>query len=177
MKDTDTAETQAKIQLASIAAMVQRLEHTRECSGKNYHCDLTIRQIKSRFDALSGTDSSDIFNEYHDEDAASQALDKSPLSVLVRSGWVEPLTACEQRYCESPTAKPIEYEILLYYPTGGPTVRIRGTLGNDGKPETARLEYKDSGTPWTLYSYNDADDVIKMGEALLAYARLFYYGG
>lgn len=156
--DTDTAKDQAKAQLDSIIAMVDRLEHARQCDGED--CDLSTSTVKGMW---SGNGSFiDDRTAYHDEDAAFRAFDESPLSVLVRSGWYQP-------GYDAP--EPAEYEILLC--TGGPAVRIRGELGNDDEPETARLEYQDWGTPWTSYTHrwHPAYDT------LLAYTRHLYYGG
>ena len=45
-KDRDRAEDQARLQLESIQAMVERLEHSTECSDPDPElCDLTDRQI------------------------------------------------------------------------------------------------------------------------------------
>ena len=97
--DTNTAEGQAKAQLESIRAMVERLEHARECDDVGEGCPLSNIEF--------GCKSPDFYDlsmeEYHDEDAASQALDEDPLSVLVRSDWYTPYADAKAR----------EYEILL----------------------------------------------------------------
>jgi hypothetical protein len=85
-----------------------------------------------------------------------QEVYETPLSVLIRSGWVE-------------VGKPLEaeeYELILC--TGGPAVRIRGQL-NDGEPVTAVLQHQDWGTPWT--DYYEADEKF-----LLSFVSYFYFG-
>jgi len=97
------------------------------------------------------------------EDAAREEIEDLPLEVLVRSGWHRPGEAME------PYEPPEEYQILLC--TGGPAVRIVGTLTRLGEPETAALEYADWGTPWTTYPV-DAEEEL----ALLEFARQSYWG-
>ena len=176
--DTDNAQTQAKAQLDSIIAMVQRLEHARECAGSISVCRLSTTDC---YKLLDGTDG-DAVKEYHDEDAALQAIQESPLSVLVRSGWYnpsEPGVQRSDRYGEPKHSPPVEYEILLHQPTfedrhEGPAVRIRGDLDNGGQPNSARLEYQSWGTPWEQYlSFNDSPN---LNPALLTYAQQFYFG-
>ena len=65
--------------------------------------------------------------------------------------------------------RPYGYELLLC--TGGPAVRIVGTLDRHCEPETARLEVQDWGTPWTEIDC----DTVELG-ALMAYAQCFYFG-
>lgn len=103
--------------------------------------------------------------EYLSADDARQRIHEDALSVQVRSGWHSP----------GESADPEEYEILLC--TGGPAVRIRGDLNSYNEPETAELEYQDWFTPWT--ALEDAPRTMTpsdMREALLTYARCFYYG-
>ncbi len=154
--DTNTAEGQAKAQLDSIKAMLERLEHARECTGVG-------------FCRLQATPDFMPWDEYHDEDAANQALDEDPLSVLVRSGWYDTVES-HHRFDRGDVALPEEYEILLC--TGGPAVRIRGDLNQNCEPETARLEYQDWGTPWTEYHTDTSNTHCH----LLAYAQHFYFG-
>lgn len=95
-----------------------------------------------------------------EEAAVREEIENLPLEVLVRSGWLRPGEAME----------PVEYQILLT--TGGPAVRIVGDLGRYGEPTTAVLQYQDWGTPWAVYLAHDAEE-----QALLEFARLFYYEG
>lgn len=93
-----------------------------------------------------------------DREDAERRIQENALSVEVRSGWYTPGG-------DYPGAA--EFNILLT--TGGPAVRIRGTLNDYGEPGRAWLEVQDWGTPWT--QYNGASQ-----ETLLAYARCFYFG-
>lgn len=90
-------------------------------------------------------------------DEARERIDEDPLSVEVRTSWHTPGEA----------GTPDEFCILLC--TGGPAVRIRGKLDTYGAPDRAWLEYRDWGTPWTKFRGADMN-------ALLTYARCFYYG-
>lgn len=160
MTVTDTAQSQAKAQMNSINAMVERLEHARECTPGTFDnlCTLSFDTLE----ALGVTS-----QDYHDADAAAEAIQEDPLSVLVRDGWYSP-GDIRQGIAGRSTIHPCEYEILLC--TGGPACRIRGTLGNHGEPETATLEYQDWGTPWTPYFHVDITN------ALITYAQQFYFG-
>ena len=172
---------QAAAQLESVRALVMRLEHANaghtiedcvlvaECPD----CDDGMIKIVSDGEIVTeecatcnGTertwDAGDhdglTFDEYHDEDEASEAISADPLSVEVRSGWTTLGNDLE----------PEEYAILLC--TGGPAVRIRGELDSDGNPCRAWIEYQDWGTPWR--EYHDGHDA----PALLAYAGHFLGG-
>ena len=176
---TDTAETQAErlagratAQLDSIVAMIQRLEHARECKDDS-QCGISAQTIIEGiggfpYEGVEATQ--DELEDYHDQDAATSAIHQSPLSVLVRSGWYS------MGGEEMGTKEPVEYEILLM--TGGPAVRIRGDLDNHGGPSSAHLEYQDWGTPWTEY----LDRVVEfkrlttVRDILLTYAQQFYFG-
>jgi len=83
-----------------------------------------------------------------------------PLSIEVRSNW----------HCYSDTTPPMEYRIVLT--TGGPAVQITGDLNDHNKPETAFLQCQNWFTHWQNVSLTDRQE-----EALLAYARSFYFGG
>ena len=90
---------------------------------------------------------------------AREAITENALSVAVRSDWHSP----GEENAE------LEYEILLC--TGGPAVRIIGTLGSFGEPDDARIQYQDWFTEWeSLYTDSEED------EALLTYAQQFYFG-
>ena len=160
--ETDNAESQAKAQLQSIVAMMERLEHVGLC--RPGICDLPNQTIIEGLDHpyIKGQDTAPEERDlYHDQDAAQQAIYDDPLSVLVRSGWYDAGGAMVG------AKGAVEYEILLC--TGGPAVRIRGDLDNYGQPQDARLEYQDWGTPWTYYMSDGAP-------ALVAYAQQFYFG-
>lgn len=93
-----------------------------------------------------------------DREEAERRITEAPLSVQVRSGWVDP--GAEM------TAE--EFEVLLT--TGGPALRIRGEL-DSGQPHRAWLEYQDWGTAWTEYHGENADQAT-----LLAFCQQFYFG-
>ena len=172
---TDThAIENAQAWLENIVSMVKRLEHVNDCN-----CDEDVT-FSACVDAMAEGMS---FDDYHDSDAALEAIQESPLSVEVRSGWVS-LTDWGYLKRDASSIEAAEYKILLT--TGGPALRIIGELDQYGEPETARLEYQDWGTPWTEYvpltdkatptlhseTYRD----VAALDALLAYARSFYYG-
>ena len=92
-------------------------------------------------------------NAWAASEEAAQAIHESALSVQVRSGWTAPGDPMEAA----------EYEILLC--TGGPAVRIVGTLDQWSEPDTATL---------TLFGYGAHDDDEQV---LLTYANQFYFGG
>ena len=92
-------------------------------------------------------------------DDAYHAIIEHPLSVLMRSGWVE----------YGAEIKPEEYEILLCW--GGPAVRIVGDLNEHFEPESAHIEYQDWFTPWGRYPLTVNEECI-----LLEYAQQFYFG-
>lgn len=90
-------------------------------------------------------------------DDAEQRIQEDPLSLEVRSGWVE-------------VGQPLEAEeFMVLLTTGGPAVRIVGELDQYKEPSRAWLEVQDWGTPWTQYF--DADQ-----DVLLTYCRQFYFG-
>lgn len=133
--------------MASIREMVARLEHASECDGED--CDLEP-------DDLDGMDP----EEYHDSEAARERIEEDALSVEVRGGWHSPGEASEDE----------EFAILLT--TGGPALRIVGTLGEWGSPGHPRLEMQDWWIP--------CQEVILDSEdygALQSYCECFYFGG
>lgn len=154
MTTTDIAEPQAKAQLESIRAMLDRLEHARECT--NPDCDFDNEHLEN----------------YHNEDTAIETIQEGPLSVLVRSDWYEPSGPDSDH-----SGGPAEFEILLC--TGGPAVRIRGELDDNCQPSRAWMEYQDWGTPWTTYFVKAGETTLgtlSYLQAVLAYASHFYYG-
>ena len=90
---------------------------------------------------------------------AVEAIHADALSVQVRSDWYDP--GSEDR-------SPAEYNILLC--TGGPAVRIIGTLSEYLEPDSAHVQYQDWGTPWTDYPLTSEEEAI-----VLEYAQQFYY--
>ncbi len=124
---------------------------------------LQLESIKELVQALKNVDTSAYDDDEREERRAEalEAITEDALSVLVRSDWHTP--------GDKDFSGPYQYELLLC--TGGPAVRIKGTL-DEGIPFTAQLEYQDWGTPWTRLTDLTSEDV----DALKAYATCFYYG-
>jgi len=87
-----------------------------------------------------------------------EELQEAALSVEVRSGWREP--------GDGASMDPEEFCILLS--TGGPALRIRGTL-NRCEPDRCWMEHQDWGTPWTELVGAEQD-------TLLWFCGLFWFG-
>jgi hypothetical protein len=94
-------------------------------------------------------------------ETAERAIHEDALSVEVRPGWYVP--------GDKEASAATHYRILLC--TGGPAVQITGELSEHGEPETAHLEAQDWFLPWTEYR-----DARESEEAMLEYARCFYFG-
>ena len=112
-----------------------------------------IEQAKAQYDSIVEM----VENMKRGGDPALQEIHDDPLSVLVRSDWVEP-------------GKPLvatEYEILLC--TGGPAVRIIGDLNDYKEPATAKLQHSDWFRSWT--DWHEAEE-----DVLIAYVGCFYFG-
>lgn len=95
-------------------------------------------------------------------DAADSAINEAPLSVEVRSGWYTP---------GDDAGAPEEYAITLS--TGGPALRIWGTLDQYGQPDVAWLQWQDWGTPWTNMPYDPETD--KLMRHVLTFAQQFLF--
>jgi hypothetical protein len=97
-------------------------------------------------------------------DRAREALQESPLSVLVRNGWHTPGSGEEEG------RSPQEYEILLS--TGGPALRVVGDLDQHCTPDDEPcLEWQDWGTPWTVFPLTEAER-----DTVCTFARQFWFG-
>lgn len=96
------------------------------------------------------------------EEDAQQRFRECALSVQVRDGWRDPGGEIVGNPAE-------EYEVLLS--TGGPALRIYGSIGRYGEPEDAMLQWEDWGTLWTDFCPDDFDC-----DVLLTFARQFYFG-
>lgn len=105
--------------------------------------------------ALANEDGNDTARE-----TAEETIHEDALSVEVRSGWYS--------YGDVP-GQPEEYRILLC--TGGPACQIVGKLNEHCEPETASMQVQDWGIPWVTMHLKHEDE-----EAMLAYARCFYFG-
>ena len=110
-------------------------------------------ELAALVEATSGTG-----NVCASREDAEQQIQEDALSAQVRSGWED----------NAEDFTPAEFCLLLT--TGGPAVRIIGEL-DGGEPTQARLEVQDWGTPWTEHCTTGDDN-----EALLTYARCFYFG-
>jgi hypothetical protein len=117
-------------------------------NGRNWYA--TICEQLAALKAACNTD-----NDAYE--AAREAIQESPLSVDVRSGW----------HSVGSAGEPDEFQILLS--TGGPALRIVGRLGIYSCPEGSRLEWQDWGTPWTECTFADST-------TLDAYAAQFWFG-
>jgi hypothetical protein len=123
-------------------------------------------QAKAQYDSIkemvmtlrAAREDEEYEGEVPDEDKAIQTIHEDPLSVEVRSGW--------RRVGEVMEAE--EYNILLC--TGGPAVRIIGSLNEYREPEYARLQCQDWFTSWTEVVAGVDEDI------LLDYARCFFFG-
>jgi len=180
----ERSEEQAKAQLESIREMVAKLD--REGAIGVYTAELTYIQCVEILTEDAGIES--VVEDYteddidtlremvgeqiergmiepdgfaFDEDEARQAIEEDALSVEVRSDWYSPGSS-------DADTRPAQFCILLC--TGGPACRIMGELDEHLEPHRAWLEHQDWGTPWTQY-YEPG-----IQEALLAYARCFYFG-
>lgn len=77
-----------------------------------------------------------------------------------------------QELDETPLSVEVEKHYIILLCTGGPAVRVTGTLDEHNQAETATLQYQDWGTPWTDYPLKSgAED-----DLLLRYAQTYYMG-
>lgn len=130
-------------------SMTQQVDHARE------QAKAQLQSITEMVGALrAAIEDDDSLEE------AVEAIQADALSVQVRCPWQSP---------GEEGVKPYEYNILLC--TGGPAVRIIGTLSEYAEPDSARIEYQDWGTPWTDYPLTSEEEAI-----VLEYAQQFYYG-
>lgn len=117
-----------------------------------------LESIKEMVAALAAAVEADDDNARED---AERTIHEDALSVEVRSGWVAAGDKMEAA----------EFKILLC--TGGPAVQIVGELDEHNEPskDHIQLQHQDWFTPWTNLPLTDADR-----DALVAYARCFYFG-
>ena len=88
-------------------------------------------------------------------------IQEDALEVLVRDDWRAP--GAER--CNAPE----EFSILLS--TGGPAVRIAGSLDINCLPSNVRLEHQDWFEPWQQYPLSPLDYKV-----VLEYASQHYFG-
>lgn len=103
-------------------------------------------------------------NATQDEESARETIQEGPLEVSVRDGWHSPGQHSQDG--------PQEFYILLS--TGGPALRIYGTLGAYSEPKDCELQMQDWGTRWTKWAPEPHDETFH--DTLLAYASCFYFG-
>jgi hypothetical protein len=116
-------------------------------------------QLESIREMVKALETAEEADDDRAREDAIQAIQEDPLSVEVRSDWRVPGGESEDT----------EYRILLA--TGGPAAQIVGELGEYNEPRTAQLQVQDWFTPWTDLELGSGER-----EALLTYARQFYYG-
>ncbi len=123
--------------------------------------DTAKNQAQAQLDSIRGMVKALEDGDEVDRVDAETTISEDPLEVSIRADWHSP---------GDDEDTDLEYKILLC--TGGPAVRIIGDLGQWKEPVTATLEYQDWGTPWTNLWTDSEED-----EAMLTYARQFYFGG
>ena len=114
----------------------------------------SILEMVKALEVTTGTGNDDEARE-----KAEQTIREDALEVSFRSGWAH----------SRDEMKPKEFNILLC--TGGPACRIIGQLDEHGYPETATIEHRDWGTPWTEYRITAEQE-----EKVLIYCQQFYFG-
>ena len=140
-----SAIEQGRAQLESIREMIQ-----------------TLREARAKLEAAENADVSEMGPREAQGlvEAAEEAIQEDPLSLVVRSGWHSP-------GAKSDGAE--EYRLLLC--TGGPACQIRGRLDQYCQPENdSWLEVQDWFVPWKAIELEPEDR-----EVLREYARCFYY--
>jgi len=161
---TDNAKRQADAQMRSIREMVAALECDYDLLNELRESDGTLTDWHDGGAEQLATLEEEA-GDCVDRDDAERRILEDALSVEVRSDWVD-LSEAVRDGCAAIGAS--EFRIVLC--TGGPHVQIRGEL-SQGEPSRAWLEYQGWGTPMTE-RVNLAGDQ----DALLAYARCFYFG-
>ena len=96
----------------------------------------------------------------YDEDKMREHIDQNALSVEVRNSWHTP----------GSESTPDEFSILLC--TGGPAVRLIGSLSEHCEPERVRVEFQDWGTGWAEWMGITSEQRA----TVLSYCQLHYFG-
>jgi hypothetical protein len=131
----------------TIATMSTDTDNARDCALSIATHITRLLRLRDRCNAAGHCDWAD---------QIQQQIDELPLAILVRSDWHAP----------GDTGETDEYCIELA--TGGPAVRITGSLNNYDEPADARLQCCDWGTPW-----RDVDTSVIF---LREFACNFYFG-
>lgn len=118
-------------------------------------------QLESILEITAALAQADERGTEDERDEARTAIHEDALSVEARGGWHMAGNHDELQEDE-------EFCILLC--TGGPACRLIGSL-EQSEPSECRMEWQDWGTRWTEYGPANAHQ-----DALLAYARCFYFG-
>jgi hypothetical protein len=155
---------QAHMKAASIAAMVaaltcdyerlQELRDEREAFEDN--SEALAQWTDENADELN--DLEHAAGDCTEEEEARTRIQEDPLSIEVRSGWIQSGGEMEAT----------EFRIVLC--TGGPHVEIMGELDAYQQPRRAWLQYQDWGTPMTQF-FNIEQST------LLTYCQEFYFEG
>ena len=122
--------------------------------------DTAKRQARAQLDSIQGMVKALEDEEEWEELDPEEAIAGDPLEVSIRAGWHSPGEEADMDF---------EYKILLC--TGGPAVRLIGDLGLWKEPDTAKIQYQDWFTGWETLPTDSEED-----EAMLTYARQFYFG-
>lgn len=97
--EDDHGKSQAAAQYESVSEMVQRLEHSQNCtySFEEYTDDKTLCDSDIEFA------SEEEFDSYHDEDSARQAIDEDPNAVVqvTQTALLEAARLCARNGSES----------------------------------------------------------------------------
>ena|SRR5690606_20552527 len=97
--------------------------------------------------------------EYSCREEVEQAIQETPISVEVRSGWTSSFHSFEAE----------EFRIVLC--TGGPHVEIQGDIGLHGEPRDVKVIYADWAEKGE-YSLS-----VEEREAVTEFCEQFYFGG
>ena len=162
--DNENARNQARAQFESIKEMVaalnvdwDRLEDLREAKA-----ELEANPELDEWSTENEEDLQELLNEAgdcKDKEDAEQRIQEDALSVQVRSDWHDP----------GGDSEATEFQILLC--TGGPAVKIEGSLSQYGEPESAEIYFQDWFTKWEPLMLN-----LEEQEIVLEYCRCFYFG-
>lgn len=91
-------------------------------------------------------------------------IQEDALEILVRDDWRRP--SAEPVLTDTPT------EFLILLSTGGPAVRVTGSLDINCLPSNVQLEHQDWFEVWQQYPLSPSDY-----RAVLEYASQHYFGG